>query len=401
MTEAHDVKNASGEILKEAEDYINNLFKKYLSQRYLFHNHMHTMDVVKAADELADKNSLSGEDKELLVLAAWFHDSGLIDNYEEHEEASARRAEDFLKDRNYPAEKIEKVKALIISTSSENPPKNLQEEVLHDADIAHIGKKGFFRKGELLRVETENFLNKSYTELEWQKNQYDFLINNDFITQPAKESYEKRRSQNIKKQRNNIHKARKVTTRKKTGKDFGRGIDTLYRANYRNHINLSAIADGKANMMISINTIILSVIVTLSGASLSLSEGMSIANLRFIMPILILLLGCLASVVFAIISARPKVTEKEIDMEEVKNNKTSILYFGNFLRIPKEDFVMHLRQLKQDQKLLYDSMSMDLYSLGHVLKEKYRLLKISYNLFMVGLVASVLTFIFIFFYTTS
>lgn len=401
MTEAHEVNNVSGEILKEAEDYINKLFKKYLSQRYLFHNHKHTTDVVKAADELAEENGLSGEDKELLILAAWFHDSGLVDNYEEHEEASARRAEDFLKNCNYPDEKIEKVKDLIISTSSEHPPKNLQEEILHDADIVHIGKKGFFRKGELLRVEKENFLNKSYTELEWQKAQYDFLINNDFITKPAKEDFEKQRAKNIKKQRSNIHKARKVTTRKKTGKDFGRGIDTLYRANYRNHINLSAIADGKANMMISINTIILSVIVTLSGASLSLSEGFTIANLRFIMPILILLLGCLASVVFAILSARPKVTEKEIDMKEVKNNKASILYFGNFLRIPKEDFVMHLRQLKQDQKLLYDSMSMDLYSLGHVLKEKYRLLKISYNLFMVGLVASVLTFIFIFFYTNS
>lgn len=400
MTDAHEG-NTSGKILKDAEEYINGLFKKHLSQRYLFHNHKHTFDVVKATDELAEKNGISGEDKELLILAAWFHDAGLVDNYEEHEKASVRRAEEFLKQHNYSAEKIEKVKSLILSTSTDNAPENLQEEILHDADIVHIGKKGFFRKGELLRVETENFLNKSYTELEWQKNQYDFLINNDFITQPAKESYEKRRAKNIKKQRSNIHKARKVTTRKKTGKDFGRGIDTLYRANYRNHINLSAIADGKANMMISINTIILSVIVTLSGASLSLSEGIAIASLRYIMPILILLLGCLASVVFAIISARPKVTEKEIDMEEVKKNKASILYFGNFLRIPIEDFVMHLRQLKQDQKLLYDSMSMDLYNLGIVLKEKYRLLKISYNLFMVGLVASVLTFIFIFFYTNS
>lgn len=399
MTDTHEDEGTSGNILKEAEVYINNLFKKHLSKRYLFHNYKHTLEVVKTAEELADKNDLSEEDKELIVLAAWFHDSGLIDNYEEHEKASARRAEEFLKKHDYPANKIEKVKSHIISTKYDVPPENLQEEILHDADIVHIGKKGFFRKGELLRVEKENFLNKSYTELEWQKNQYDFLINNDFITQPAKKNYEKRRAKNIKKQRSNIHKARKVTTRKKTGKDFGRGIDTLYRANYRNHINLSAIADGKANMMISINTIILSVIVTLSGASLSLSDGLSIANLRFIMPIFILLLGCLASVVFAIISARPKVTEKEIDMEEVKNNKASILYFGNFLRIPKEDFVMHLRQLKQDQKLLYDSMSMDLYSLGIVLKEKYRLLKISYNLFMVGLVASVLTFIFIFFYT--
>lgn len=399
MTETQEKEKATPKILKEASDHINILFKEKLTQRHLFHNYTHTLDVVSATEKLADDSAVSDEEKEMLLIAAWFHDAGMVDDYDNHEEESARRAEEFLKEHKYPAKKIKQIKDLITSTKKEYKPQTFLQEILHDADLSHIGKKGFFRKGELYRVEIEHFKNKTFSELEWQKAQYDFLINHDFITQAAKENYEKRRAKNIKKQRSNIHKARKVTTRKKTGKDFGRGIDTLYRANYRNHINLSAIADGKANMMISINTIILSVIVTLSGASLSVSGKLSIENLRFIMPILILLLGCLGSVVFAIISARPKVTEKEIDMKEVKNNKTSILYFGNFLRIPQDDFVMHLRQLKQDQKLLYDSMSMDLYSLGLVLKEKYRLLKISYNLFMVGIVASVLTFIFIFFYT--
>lgn len=401
MKETQEDKNVSEQILPEAENYINDLFKEKLSNRYLFHNYKHTTDVVQATKKLAEESEIEEEEKELMLIAAWFHDAGLVDTYEGHEKASANLAEDFLKENNYSEPQIEEVKRLILSTNPEHVPKDLPEEILHDADISHIGKKGFFRKGELLRVETEHFTNKTFSELSWQKDQYDFLINHDFITQAAKEKYEKRRAKNIKKQRSNIHKARKVTTRKKTGKDFGRGIDTLYRANYRNHINLSAIADGKANMMISINTIILSVIVTLSGASLSLSDGFTVANIRFIIPILILLLGCLSSVVFAIISARPKVTEKEIDMEEVKKNKASVLYFGNFLRIPQDEFVMHLRQLKQDQKLLYDSMSMDLYNLGIVLKEKYRLLKVSYNLFMVGLVASVLTFISIFFYTNA
>ena len=394
-------KNVSDKILTETKSYINSLFKEELSRKCLFHNYKHTTDVVEATEILAEKCNLSEEEKEMLLLAAWFHDAGMVDVYEGHEKAGAKRAEDFLKKQDYPEDKISEIKRLIISTDPKHEPQDLYEEIMHDADLHHIGKKGYFRKGELLRVETEHHTNKTFSELDWQKNQYEFLINHDFITQAGKEEYEKRRAKNIKKQRKNIHKARKVTTRKKTGKDFGRGIDTLYRANYRNHINLSAIADGKANMMISINTIILSVIVTLSGASLSLSEGFNVTNLRYIMPILILLLGCLSSVVFAIISARPKVTEKDVDMKEVKKNKASVLYFGNFLRLAREDFVMHLRQLKQDQKLLYDSMSMDLYNLGLVLKEKYRLLKISYNLFMVGLVASVLTFIFIFFYTNA
>ncbi|MGK7389922.1 MAG: Pycsar system effector family protein [Candidatus Cyclobacteriaceae bacterium M2_1C_046] len=393
MEETKEEKKVSEEVIAEAEEFINQLFKEKLPKRCLFHNYKHTTDVVDSIRDLTEKSDITDKDKEKLILAAWFHDSGMTENYFGHEKSGAKIAEDYLKKYNYPDADIDEIKKLIISTDLKAKPKNYLEELMHDADLSHIGKKGFFRKGELLRVETEHFTKKTYSELEWQKKQYEFLINNDFITQPAKEEYEKRRAKNIKKQRNNIHKARKVTTRKKTGKDFGRGIDTLYRATYRNHINLSAIADGKANMMISINTIILSVIVTLSGASLSLSEGFTFGSLRYIMPIFILLLGCLSSVVYAIISARPKVTQKEVDMEEVKKNNDTVLYFGNFLGIPRETFVKHLRQLKEDQQFLYDSMSMDLYNLGHVLEKKYRLLKVSYNLFMIGLVASVLTFI--------
>lgn len=399
MEETQEEKKISNTLIKETEKYINKLFKEKLSKRCLFHNYKHTSDVVDVTEKLADKSNISEEEKEILLLAAWFHDAGMVKNYQGHEKMGAKMAEDFLKKHDYPEDKIQEVKRLIVSTDPNHATEDLLEEIMHDADLSHIGRKRFFRMGEMLRVENEHYTDKKYTELDWQKKQYNFLINHEFITQAAREEFEKRRAKNIKKQRKNIHQARKVTTREKTGKDFGRGIDTLYRATYRNHINLSAIADGKANMMISINTIILSVIVTLSGASLSLSEGFTFATLRYIIPIFILLLGCLSSVVFAIISARPKVTKNEVDMDEVRKNNDTVLYFGNFLGIPREKFVKHLRQLKEDQQFLYDSMSMDLYNLGIVLKKKYKLLKVSYNLFMVGLVASVLTFIFTFIFT--
>ncbi|MEJ2006303.1 MAG: DUF5706 domain-containing protein, partial [Cyclobacteriaceae bacterium] len=219
-------------------------------------------------------------------------------------------------------------------------------------------------------------------------------------TREAKERFDKRRAKNIEEQRESIVKAGKLTVRKKSGKEFGRGIDTLYRSNYRNHINFSSIADGKANMMISINTILISVIVTFSGASLSV-EGFIIERFRYTIPILVLLLGSLCSVLFAILSARPKVTTREVNMDEVKDNKISLLYFGNFLGIPLEDFIAYLQELKMDQERLYDSMSIDLYNLGIVLREKYRLLSISYNIFMIGLTVSVLAFIIIFVVTNS
>ncbi|MEX2336264.1 MAG: Pycsar system effector family protein [Fulvivirga sp.] len=394
------VKENSKTLIK-AEQYITDLFSKELPDKLLYHNLDHTSEVAKMARELGEESNISSEEMEQLVLAAWFHDSGYIKKYNGHEAESVKYAQAFLEKQDYPPEKQKTISRLILSTVAGHEPVDLLEQLIHDADLAHLGMEQFFIKGELLRTELENFHDKSFEELEWEKNQYNFLVINKFFSDAGRSRFSKGRAKNVKQQRKNIIKARKVTVRETTGKDFGRGIDTLYRANYRNHINLSAIADGKANMMISINTILISVIVTLSGASLSVSQAFTIEKLRFIIPILILLIGALGSVIFAVLSARPKVTSKEVDKEDVKKNKISLLYFGNFLGIPKEEFVDYLKTLKKDQEKLYDSMSLDLYNLGYVLREKYRLLTFSYNAFMIGLIATVLAFIIIFFYTSA
>ncbi|UII32084.1 DUF5706 domain-containing protein [Fulvivirga ulvae] len=396
-----DTEESKNDIVKKAEAYVSKLFNDDLPDKLLYHNLSHTQEVAEIAQKLGGMSEISDEDMEALLLAAWFHDTGYIKKYNGHEAESVKYAEEFFNNKEYPEHQQQKVSKLIMSTVAGHEPQGLLEELIHDADMAHMGRKRFFRRGELLRVELENFQNTSYKELDWEKKQYSFLVNNVFYSEAGKQEYAKRRVKNIKKQRQNILKARKITVRTNTGKDFGRGIDTLYRANYRNHINLSAIADGKANMMISINTILISVIVTLSGASLSVLQSFAIENLRYTIPIIILLVGALISVFFAVMSARPKVTSKEVDMNDVKENKISLLYFGNFLGIPKEEFVTYLSNLKKDQKKLYDSMSLDLYNLGIVLKEKYRLLTVSYNTFIIGLTTTVLAFIFIFFYTNA
>jgi predicted metal-dependent HD superfamily phosphohydrolase len=260
-------------LVKEAKNFVSGLLKRELPNNLSFHNWTHTYEVAQIAKKLAGKSDLSQEEVELLQITAWFHDTGFIKTYNNHEEESVKYGYGFLRDKDYDDNSKSELVRLILSTKREQEPEGMLEEILHDADIAHIGRKRFFRKGELLRAELENYLEESYTEFEWAQKQYEFLINNNFITEVAKQKYGQRRIKNINKQRKIIVNSRKVTTRMNSGKDLGRGIDTMYRANYRNHINFSAIADGKANMMISINTIMISVIITLSGASLSVSKN--------------------------------------------------------------------------------------------------------------------------------
>src|SRR5690606_17937234 len=155
----------------------------------------------------------------------------------------------------------------------------------------------------------------------------------------AQEQYNTRKNKNILEQRKNLEKATKSSMRVRTGKDFGRGIDTLYRNTLRGHLDLSSIADGKANMIISINTIVLSILITAGSASISISKLNIQENVQFIVPTLILMTSSLGAIIFGVLSAIPKYSEADFDMKDIRDNKVSLLFFNNFLSVEKEEFV--------------------------------------------------------------
>ncbi|MEM7108674.1 MAG: Pycsar system effector family protein [Bacteroidota bacterium] len=383
-------------ILSQAILTVKKVFKKG-DNHPLFHSYSHIKECAAVVRGLVEDYDFNAEELEILLLANWFYFAGMKTDAKKFKRESLKFASHFFEVENYSQDRADKVLNLLVEDPSSTS--SLSSQLLHDALISFKGRKRFFRKMELLRVEREMLFGKTYTDHQWEKIAYNRLVNCTFFTDAAKRKYQKRKAKNIRKQRGRINKAHKITTREKTGKEFGRGVDTLYRANYNNHISLSSIADGKANMMISINTIILSVIVTLSGAGFTFSGTFMVDHLRFTVPIFILLVGALVSVIFAILSARPKVTSHHMDMSAVEEGKSSLLFFGNYLQVSLSQYVNHLTELKRNQQKLYDSMSVDMYFLGKVLQTKYRMLSWSYNVFMVALAISVVAFSFIFFYT--
>jgi hypothetical protein len=172
-----------------------------------------------------------------------------------------------------------------------------------------------------------------------------------------------------------------------------RAAQTFFRAVYRNHINLSAIADNKANIMISVNSILISVLITfLSYRNIAETQPM------VLLPVIIFLVVGLASLVFAVLSARPKVTSLPTGIQEVQARQRNLAFFGNFVTLTLAEFEEAMDEVLQDGSLLYGTMVRDLYYLGKVLDKKYRYLTISYNIFMVGLIVTVALFLFTFLY---
>ena len=174
--------------------------------------------------------------------------------------------------------------------------------------------------------------------------------------------------------------------RKKDRLGSDRGIETMFRTSYRTHVDMSQLADNKANIMVTVNALILSI--TLASIAPKID-----ANPWLLIPTTILLLTALGSLFFAVQAARPRVTNTPVSLEEVRRNRANILFFGNFVHLREDEYLVGMTELLQNSDRLYLNMMRDIYSLGGVLQLKFKLLRKSYNIFMYGLVIAVLAFL--------
>lgn len=377
-----------GNLLQLAEGYVREEFTKSEWEEFSYHNLEHTEGVVDEVGKLSKKSDLNTEETNKLLLAAWFHDLGYVQKPNDHEDASVEIARNFLVQQNSNNELINGVVELINSTRKDYTRfDTLLKKILHDADLSSAGKKGFKGKGDFLRKEWADKFDILYENGGWNDLQMDYLSNLKFLSPEGIKKYDRRRKKNLDKFSSNS-KEKEMATKK-----LGRGIETLYRTTYRNHINFSAIADNKANMMIGINAIILSIVLTLFGSGLvGAMEGL-VTNPLLALPVGILVLCSSIAMVFAVLSARPNVSKNTIRFDPDNLAATNgILFFGNFTGLTQAQFNQYMAMLQENDELTYENMNNDLYNLGLVLLKKYRLLRNAYNIFMFGLILSILLF---------
>lgn len=388
------------DLVKKASEYVFLLFKEKLSSEFVYHDYTHSLEVAETCREIAEGMKLSDSDLEIVTLAGWFHDAGYVRQAECHEEAGAEIAEEFLKGEFFPDEKTELVKKCILATKIPQRPGGLLEEIVCDADISHTGKKNFFERSDLLRYEWGQTRNRFFSETEWLKLNEEFMNSHGFHTRYAKVEFEGQRTANYIKLQRKIRKAQQkeellhLKEDEKTQKHLQkqerqnkpeRGIETMFRITATNHIRLSSMADNKSHIMISVNTIIISIVITLLVRKLD-------ANPHLIIPTFLLLATSLLSIVFATLATRPKITSGTFTREDIKEKRANLLFFGNFFNMQLDDFEWGMKEMMNDSDYLYGSMIKDFYFLGKVLGQKYRYLNICYSVFMFGMIISVLAY---------
>ena len=414
-------------LIQDARSLVTELLTNKLSKSIRFHTLRHTQEVVAASEKLAAHQPLTEDDHLALIIAAWFHDTGYITgSAKDHETTSVQLATEFLTAHAAGEDLKKKVIGCINATRMPQNPTNAIEQIICDADLFHLGTDDFKEKGRLLREELEEFGEKEVSKKDWRKINIRFLEGHKYFTsyaqeklQPEKEIHlagllqkenkidetksdkkekekhkdksndEMKPDKKIKEKPDNaIMKAEAAEAKAKKAKEnqTERGINTVFRIMAQNQNNLTGMADSKANIIISVNSIILSIVISQLVTKLE-------ANPNLLYPVILLVGVCISAIIFAILATRPNVSHGKFTEEDVKNKSTNLLFFGNFFRMSLKDYDWAMQEMLADKDYLYSSIVKDNYFLGVVLARKYRFLRIAYSIFMYGLILVIIAFV--------
>ncbi|HMQ47421.1 MAG TPA: DUF5706 domain-containing protein [Saprospiraceae bacterium] len=389
----HDSKKTlnNSDWIAKVQAFVLEQFNKRQDNRLLVHNYAFAAELAEKAATIAWEENADDETHVVVALTAWLYPIGYLFDYFEPLPYSLEAATRLLTQEFHTEENVRnRVIQLLQQLQSDKWPLLLEGRILNDAIMATTYLSG--KKGNLALLRAE----KSFFEKNGKDHTpalLDELLHLPLHTHYARTHYQPVLAQAIRECKLELDKGQLVAPENHRLYDLEqnlplRGIQTYFRTNYRNHINLSAIADNKANIMISVNAILISVLITfLSYHNIGQTKP------QIILPVLIFLVTGLASLIFAVLSARPKVTMLHVPGQAPQEVRKNILFFGNFVHLELPEYEEAMESLFNDSELLYGNMIRDTYYLGKVLDKKYRYLSVSYNVFMIGFIATVIAFL--------
>lgn len=390
-------------LLEEVKHYALHFFKTHEDNPFLYHNLGHTESVVKAATQMAAYYQLNDRDVFIVLTAAWFHDMGYYTGPSEgHEKTASDMAAVFLRQHGVDEPTITEVQQCIMATCMNGQtPEGLKAQIVTDADLFHWGTDDFSERNKLMRKEAEARLNKKISKEDWQRGTIKLLNSHHYKTTYGQQFLEPKKQQNLEKLKAKFEEVppvvdivtktgalpEAISSKKEKNSRPEKGIETMFRISSGNNQRLSDMADNKAHIMISTTSIILSVILSVLLRKLE-------DNPHLVIPTMLLLVVCVTTMVFAILATRPNLSDGTFTQQDIDSKKVNLLFFGNFYRMSYDEYANAMNHMMNDRDFLYGSLTKDVYSQGVVLSRKYRLLRKAYDIFMFGIILSVIAFAF-------
>lgn len=379
------------------KQHVQSIFNQHNDAAFIYHNARHTEKVVNAAIEIGEHYQLSEEDFFVLIASAWFHDVGYFEDKMHHEEKGAQHARAFLLAEKVEQPIIERVINCIMATRMPQKPNTLVEKILCDADLFHLGTDEFNKNNKMIYEECKIIFNKYISKKDWGKKTIDLLESHHYHTDYAREILNSGKKKNIESLEAKINgeeidlmksqeEEKPHMKKEKKKKKPKRGIETMFRIASNNHQRLSDMADNKASIMITVNSIILSVLLSVLLRKIEENPTLTI-------PVISLLSVNVVTIIFAVLATRPHLSSGVYSQKEVDEKKVNLLFFGNFHRMNLTNYTQSMMQMMDDSDYLYRSLIKDVYAQGVVLGRKYKFLRSAYNVFMFGIIVSVIAFL--------
>jgi len=400
------------ELLKKTENYVNLFYSEHTDPTLLYHNQSHTAEVLDNTKRIADHFQLDDRLFFIVSAAACFHDTGyLIKSEGTHELKSAALSQTFLTSIGVNEEDVDEIKKCILATSMPQMPETLTEKIICDADLYNLGTNTFRDKNKLMRKELEAINNNKIDGITWRASSISLLENHYYHTAYCQLLLDKTKAENLTDLKNRqqeklkkvkpaeglaviqqenqvpnsntpvVGKAPKIKKKDRPVK----GIETMFRISSSNNIRISVMADNKAHIMISVNSIIISVVL-----------GLIIKNLdehrNLIVPTMILLAVNVGAIIYSVLATRPKVTGGVFTPDQVADKSVNLLFFGSFYKMNFKEYDDGIKAMMADKDFLYGSLTKDIFWQGKVLGRKYKLLRISYTIFLYGIIAAVVAY---------
>lgn len=165
-----------------------------------------------------------------------------------------------------------------------------------------------------------------------------------------------------------------------TEKLDAKSLDTLYRTLSRNHYNLLRMVDNKASIMLTVNSIFITLLY--GGTQLAPDDGRREA-IQEVFAVIIFF--CVGSMIFSLLAMLPHTYGGKRFLESTYKGN---LYAGNFAKTTIDDFRNDMSRITSSSKNVFDEMTQDLYFLGFSIKRKQRMIKWSLFILLVGLIVS-------------
>jgi len=377
-------------LITEAENHLSALLAEKLPENIIYHNFDHALLIKKYAETIGEHEGLTAEEMNILRISALFHEVGYINSFEHCQEESIVQASAFLEEHGVDPLTADRVSEVIRATKLPQSPKDKIAEVLCDADMMYIASEDGIEQFDLIYDETALVKPNLNKRAVFEKGYIDIYTKHSYFTQygktvlqPKKEAAVKRLSDRLKRRK--MLESKKEGSAKKTI-SYTRGVDTMFRITARNQINLNSIADNKSNILISVNAIIISIIITMLAGNIG---NMS----KDILPILVFLVICLVTIIIAILSTRPNIVTTRFTEEDIRKKKVDLIFFGNFIKLNYDDYLKEVKEMMKDEDHVYSTLIKNQYSLGKILSKKFRLVRMAYNIFMVGIIITVIVFL--------